>query len=242
MTPVTVFRPALWLVAPLLAAAALANCGCLLVAAGTAAGAATGLAYVNGKISATYFAFPRDVYMATRLGLNELGMPILKESFDGFKGSIESLTVEGDKVFISLECISSPATVDVALTRLSVRIANFGDRNGSERIFRQIGLHVPTDMLPKMTTQNAMPGGGGPGGTPLGTGTKPLTATTFVGAPALTVENPLTAIPPAQTILPMPEAASQPQPLADPQLGGTSATPRLPLVPVPAEQPRSDGK
>ncbi len=142
MTHRTVSSIALWLAIPLLASLALTNCGCLLVAAGTAAGAATGIAYINGKVSATYFAYPRDVWMATMQGLTELGMPLTNQTFDGVKGSLESKTADGDKVFVSLECLSSPNAVDGAFTRLSIRIANFGDRKGSERIFQQIGSHI----------------------------------------------------------------------------------------------------
>src|SRR6266550_5716476 len=116
MTTISTSRLALWLATPLLAACSLANCGCLLVAAGTAVGAATGAAYVNGKVSATYFAFPNDVWMATRQGLTELEMPLMKESFDGFKGSLESRTTDGDKVFITLECLSPAGIVDGAFT------------------------------------------------------------------------------------------------------------------------------
>src|SRR6266404_2979429 len=107
MTPITGCRPGLWLATTLLAGLALANCGCLLVAAGTAAGAAAGIAYANGKVSATYFAYPHDVWMATRQGLTDLGMPLMKECFDGFKGSLESRTTDGDKVYVTLECVSS---------------------------------------------------------------------------------------------------------------------------------------
>ncbi len=76
------------------------NCGCSLVFAGFVAGAVAGAAYVNGNVSATYFAYPNDVWMATRQGLTELGMPLSKESFDGFKGSLETSTSAGDKVSV----------------------------------------------------------------------------------------------------------------------------------------------
>src|SRR6266481_8050617 len=103
MIRITAWRPGLWLATTLLAVLALANCGCLLVAAGTAAGAAAGIAYANGKVSATYFAYPNDVWMATRQGLTDLGMPLMKESFDGFNGSLESKTIDGDKVCLTME-------------------------------------------------------------------------------------------------------------------------------------------
>jgi Protein of unknown function (DUF3568) len=240
MTPRTVSSLALCLAMPLLAACALANCGCLLVAAGTAVGAATGVAYVNGKISATYFAYPRDVWMATRQGLTELGMPLLKESFDGFNGSVESKTSDGDKVFITLECLSPAGTIDGAFTRLSIRIASFGDRKGSELIFQQIGSHVPTHMLPQSTNQGAMPGGAALGTNPVGAGVMPLTVTNGVNSPPLTIGNTLNAQPSEQPIIPM-SGPTNPPPLADPAPVAAPNVPVLPLLPVPTEQPRGGG-
>jgi Protein of unknown function (DUF3568) len=240
MTPRTVSRLALCVATPLLAACALANCGCLLVAAGAAAGAATGVAYVNGNISATYFAYPRDVWAATRQGLTELGMPLIKESFDGIKGSVESKTSDGDKVFITLECLSPPGTIDGAFTRLSIRIASFGDRKGSEIIFQQIGNHVPAHMLPQSASQGPMPGGTAFGATPAGAGVMPLTLTNALNSPPLTISNtPITPIP-QQPILPT-SGPTNPPPLADPAPVDAPKAPILPQFPLPTEQPRGDG-
>jgi hypothetical protein len=233
-------RPGLWLATTLLAAIALANCGCLLVAAGSAAGAAAGIAYVNGKVSATYFAYPNDVWMATRQGLTDLGMPLMKESFDGFKGSLESKTAEGDKVYINLECLPSPGLVEGAFTRLSIRIASFGDRDHSERIFQQIGSHVPTNLLPQPTAIVSLPGGTGPAAPPVGAGVKPLTATNYVVPGPQPSANSLSAGVSAQTIVPVSGTSSPPPPLADPETGSLGGS-KLPPVPTPAEQPRRDG-
>jgi len=243
MTPKTASSVALGLAMPLLAACALANCGCLLVAAGTAAGAATGIAYVNGKISATYFAYPRDVWMATRQGLTELGMPLLKESFDGIKGSVESRMDDGDKVFITLECLSPPGTVDGALTRLSIRIASFGDRNGSELIFQRIGSHVPSPTLPQSTGQITLAGGAGMGMNSVGAGVKPINGTNFVNSPALTQASPQAAPTTDQAIQPT-SGPTIPPPLADPAPSGSPNVPTLPTLPfnpTPTEPRRGDG-
>ena len=50
----------------ILAAAALANSGCLVVAAGAAAGAATGYLYMEGNIHRSYAANLDDVQNVTR--------------------------------------------------------------------------------------------------------------------------------------------------------------------------------
>jgi Protein of unknown function (DUF3568) len=240
MTPRTVSAPALYLATALLSVCALANCGCLLVAAGTAVGAATGVAYVNGNISATYFAYPRDVWIATRQGLTDLEMPLLKESFDGIKGSVESRTTDGDKVFITMECLSPPGTIDGALTRLSIRIANFGDRKGSERIFQSIGSHVPTQMLPQGTSQVTMAGGAALSANPVGTGVMPLTVNNAVNSPALTINNTLNPPTQQQPVIPT-SAPTGPPPLVDPSPNAAPKAPILPELPLPTEQPRGGG-
>lgn len=241
MTSLAAHRSGLWLATMLLAAVALTNCGCLLVAAGTAAGAAAGIAYANGKVSATYFAYPNDVWAATRQGLTDLDMPLLKESFDGFKGSLESKTVDGDKVYITMECLPSPGLVEGAFTKLSIRIASFGDRDHSKRIFRQIGNHVPTNLLPQPTAIVSLPGGSGMGASPAGAGVKPVSATNYVVPTPLTTANTLSAEVPAQMIVPVTGASSLPPPLAEPDKGGSGQVPKLPSIPEPAEQSRRDG-
>ena len=194
----------------------------------------------TARSAATYFAYPRDVWMATRQGLTELGMPLLKESFDGIKGSLESRTADSDKVFVSLECLSPAGTVDGALTRLSIRIASFGDRKASERIFQQIGSHLTAPMIPQSSNQTALSGGAVPILTPVGAGVKPISMTNFVVLPPPASGNPLTAIPSAPTIIPSSGSAIEP-PLADASADTTQKAPGLPPTPVPADPPRGNG-
>jgi hypothetical protein len=237
------------LVTSLFAVVALANCGCLLVAAGTAAGALAGAAYLNATVSATYFAYPNDVWMATRQGLTELGMPLRKESFDGFNGSLESTTPDGDRVCINLACMTPPGFVDGAMTKLSVRISSFGDRHASERIFRTIGSHIPAPTLPPISGPQAAPLTGAALGTPAGAISRPLGTESMVIAPQM--GKPLTIqaseIPSfgnanaAQTGEPpiQPVAPPQIQPVA--AQGSESKTPALPPAPVPTNQTGGTG-
>src|SRR5688500_3475436 len=125
-----------------LAAGALAAGGCLWVAAGAAGGAAVGYAYYKGKVSETYQAQLGDAWTATRLALNELGMPIVAEAHDGTGGFIESRTGTGERVLIDLEVQPSRVPADGARTHIGVRVANFGDRPVSERILYQVGMHL----------------------------------------------------------------------------------------------------
>jgi hypothetical protein len=131
------------------AALGLANCGCLLVAAGAAGGAAVGYAYYKGKISEVYSAGLDDSWAATRTALAELGMPILKEDRGAAAGTIETRTAEDDQVRISLEALRSSIPAEPQLTKISVRVATFGDRPVSDRILYQIGLHLaPAGYVP----------------------------------------------------------------------------------------------
>jgi Protein of unknown function (DUF3568) len=124
----------------ILAAAALANSGCLVVAAGVGAGAAAGYVYMEGNIHRSYAANLDDVQNATRTALADLGMPVVGESREGASGSLESRTTDGERVRIFLNAQEGdPAG---PLTRVGVRVATFGDRPVSERLLDQIGAHL----------------------------------------------------------------------------------------------------
>src|SRR5438876_12263860 len=94
-----------WIALFLFAAIALANSGCLLVAAGAAGGAAVGYAYYKGKITEVYSAGFNDAWAAAHTALNELGMPILKEERGSETGTIDSRTADDEQVRLSLEAV-----------------------------------------------------------------------------------------------------------------------------------------
>jgi hypothetical protein len=130
---------------PLLAALALANSGCLLAAAGVAAGgaAATALIYHDGQVCRVYAASFEDTWAATQTALTELGMPLdeaVKE--DPLKGTLKSRLADGDKVTIHLEAEPSRVPSEGTVTRVCIRVAIFGDHPVSERILDQVSLHL----------------------------------------------------------------------------------------------------
>lgn len=125
----------------LLGTAAIGSSGCLLIAAGAAGGAAAGVAYARGKVCAMYSAYPADVWSALHLALQDLKMPVKEESFDGKKGMLKTISVDGDKVTIHLSEDNFYAGGPLG-TRLCIRMGVFGDRPGSEGIFEQIGKHM----------------------------------------------------------------------------------------------------
>jgi hypothetical protein len=134
----------------LLAAVALANCGCLVLAAGAAGGAAAGYFYVRGKLCDVYYAGFDDTWKATHTALAELAMPILKEEFQGGEGSITSRTVDGDSVQISVTALESKIPAGGPATRVCVRVATFGDHPLSNRVLDQIGFHLTPATAPAM--------------------------------------------------------------------------------------------
>lgn len=134
--------PAIRLVYVLLAVLALANSGCLLVAAGAAGGAAMGYAYYKGKICQVYNAGFTDAWAATHTALADLGMPVVKEEQNGTCGSIETRTSDGEHVRIHLENIVSKFPAEGSLTRICVRVATFGDPFVSDRVLDQVGAHL----------------------------------------------------------------------------------------------------
>jgi hypothetical protein len=118
----------------------LANCGCLVVAAGAAGGAALGYVYYQGELSGRYNADFPATWTATRTALADLGMPVVKEEYKDGSGYIESRTSRDDTVRINLSAVGqAPAP---ALTQVGVRVGILGDDKVSELVLDQIGARV----------------------------------------------------------------------------------------------------
>lgn len=128
----------------LFALLALANGGCLVVAAGAAAGAgAAGYAYYKGKICQAYHASFDDTWLATRTALTELGMPIVGEERETTQsGFLKTQTADATPVRVYVDAVPSQIPAEGMLTRVCVRVATFGDPAVSERILRQVGAHL----------------------------------------------------------------------------------------------------
>lgn len=125
-----------------LALVALANAGCLVVAAGACAGAA-GYAYCKGKVCENYIADFNDTWAASHTALTELAMPVTAEERSGpGDGSIESRTADGERVRILVSRGASRIPSEGTITTVGVRVATFGDYTLSDRILYQIGAHL----------------------------------------------------------------------------------------------------
>jgi hypothetical protein len=121
---------------------ALASGGCLAVAAGAAGGAAIGYVYCKGKIYDTYNAGFQDTWTATHAALRDLGMPVVSEEIKNGKGTIVSRTANDEKIHLFVDTVDSKIPAEGQMTRVSIRVAVFGDRPVSVRILDQINVHL----------------------------------------------------------------------------------------------------
>jgi hypothetical protein len=128
----------------LVALLVLMQTGCLLTIAGMCAGgaAATGYLYCKGKIYRDYPASLPDVRAAIHAALLDLHFLIFTEEAKDGKAFLLTRTTNGKKVRIYLDCLSSPIPAEGVLTRVSVRVATFGDEGVSARILDQIAWRL----------------------------------------------------------------------------------------------------
>lgn len=126
----------------LIAVLALTQGGCLLALAGVAGGAAaTGYFYYKGQVYRNFPASFTDVLNATRAALQDLHFAFTDEIKDG-KAFFLTKTTNGKKVRIYLDCQHSPIPSEGMLTRISIRVACFGDEAISAHIFNQVALRL----------------------------------------------------------------------------------------------------
>jgi hypothetical protein len=120
------------------------------VAAGVAGGAAVaGYAYYKGRLYHDFPASLGDSLAAVRTSLLELQFPIVSEESKAGESYVVTKAVDGSKVNIYLEMLPSRIPAEGPLTRISVRVATFGDEAVSARILDQIGLHlIPQPSIP----------------------------------------------------------------------------------------------
>ena len=127
----------------LMAALALAQGGCLLAVAGVAGGAAaTGYFYYKGRVYRDFPASFTEVHNAVRAALLDLNFIIFSEQAKDGKAFLITQTTNGKKVRIYLDCLSSPIPAEGLLTRVSIRVAWFGDEAVSARIFDQVAFRL----------------------------------------------------------------------------------------------------
>lgn len=110
--------------------------GCAAVVLGTAAGAgAAGVLWVQGKLVEDIEKPLLEIHEAAVQSLKDLGLPLKKDRHDVMTARMESVFVDGKRVWIDLDSLGQN------LTRLKVRVG-FGDQNRSERILAKIHQHL----------------------------------------------------------------------------------------------------
>lgn len=127
----------------LIALLALAQGGCLLALAGVAGGAAaTGYFYYKGRIYRDFSASFPDVLNAVRAAMFDLHFAVFADDIKDGKAFFITKTTTGKKVRIYLESQHSPIPSEGLLTRVSIRVACFGDEAISARIFDQVAMRL----------------------------------------------------------------------------------------------------
>jgi hypothetical protein len=126
------------------------------VAAGAAgAGGAAIYAHYQGKDSNTFDADVASVSRATEDALYDLAMPVVKETREnGSSMTIKSTTGTGDNVTIDIEPETSKIPSDPVRSKVSVRVAMFGDHDVGMRILHRIDYRVGADRsrIPPLAT------------------------------------------------------------------------------------------
>jgi hypothetical protein len=122
---------------------ALTQGGCLLAIASVAGGAAaTGYFYYKGRVYRDYAASFPDVRNAIHAALLDMHFLIFTEEAKDGKAFVVTKTTSGKKVRIYLDCLSSPIPAEGLMTRVSIRVACFGDESVSARIFEQVAFRL----------------------------------------------------------------------------------------------------
>lgn len=103
--------------------------GCVVVAAGGAAGA---VAYIRGDLEAVEEKDIDAVYKATEKALEELGLKVSKKTKDAMSAVIIARDAQDKKVTIKLNGTAEETT------KLSIRIGTFGSETKSRLIYQKI--------------------------------------------------------------------------------------------------------
>jgi hypothetical protein len=138
------------MVYPIVAALVVLQGGCLalgIVGACAGGAAATGYLYSKGRVYRDYPASVPDLRNAIHAALQDLHFLIFTEEAKDGKAFVVTKTTNGKTVRVYIDSISSPIPAEGLMTRVSVRVATFGDESVSVRILDQVGwrlAHAPT--------------------------------------------------------------------------------------------------
>lgn len=116
-----------------LGASCAVHSGCLVVAAGAAAGAATaGVLYVRGELRSTVESDVKSVVSAAEGALKEMDLIVVSVRSSSAEGEVIGRTAQDDRVLIKVY-----AETDT-ITRYTIRIGTFGNEALSRHIDEKI--------------------------------------------------------------------------------------------------------
>lgn len=133
--------------------------GCVALAVGGAAAAGgIGYAYYNGLLERHYLGPVEPTYQAARKALATMAMPITNEAIEGSRAHLEARTPSEERIRLWLEPVPRKTPADPVLTRVTVRVDVFGDRETSRKIFDAIDKEVgPSGIPPEERPLQATP-------------------------------------------------------------------------------------
>jgi hypothetical protein len=112
---------------------AVALSGCIVLAAGAAAG---GVMYFKGEAEKTYPHSVEKVFNAAVAGLKDANISIYSKGYDSTSGKIEAVLADGKDLKINLRAEGEN------VTKVKLRIGTFGDRDRSMFIYEKIDKHL----------------------------------------------------------------------------------------------------
>ena len=138
------------------AALALAQAGCMVLAAGAVGGGAAAYGIKRGTVSQTFDASVEATATATQSALQDLGLPVERPRIGPTFAEIDSTLTSGAPVLLTLRAESKPLATDAPQTKVEVHIKVFGDKTLSERMLDQIS-HRLKNPAPPPTQRTTVP-------------------------------------------------------------------------------------
>jgi len=120
------------LLAVLLVGMAVSAGGCVAAVVAVGAGAAGTVAYISGDLEAVESRSLADVYEATLKAVGELELSTTRESKDALSAVIVARDAQDKKIMIKLRASTEETT------KISIRVAVFGDETKSRLIYQKI--------------------------------------------------------------------------------------------------------
>lgn len=173
-------RPLWWLTPALVVLA-----GCESLIDDTYRGTVATYAYLRGQVSRSYPCAVADARNAARATLLNQGLAVERDAGGDRDAFIDSRTVGGDPVTVTIEAIPT-APPGMPATRVGVRVESLSDDSFARRLLDQIAARlppVPVSSVPATLPPDPPPPAPAPVGASLGSPKPPL-AITAAGAPA----------------------------------------------------------